>query len=466
MHNRIEFKLSHKSIRLIMEAENVGNGIRVLMFPWLAVGHITPFLGLAKKLSQRGFCIHLCSTPINLSFFKNKIPQKYSSSIQLLELHLPELPDLPPHYHTTNGLPLHLHTTLHKALEMAEPTFSDIVGTMKPHLLIYDFLQPWAAAIAKSHNVPAVQFPTSGSAMFSYAFHAFFRQNAEFPFAELSPSIYDQERLDKILAELRSSRNGREDKNMIVIGTSTEIEGNKYLDYMSELAGCKTLTLGTLVQEHDQNEGRFEPLMEWLGKKEEKSTVFVSFGSEYFLSDHDRHEVAIGLEKSRVNFIWVLRFPKNASEMTVKPPKNLLETALPEGFLERVGDRGRVVEGWAPQLRILSHPSIGGFVSHCGWNSVSESIECGVPIIAMPMHLDQPINAKLIVNIGVGVEVVKDDTGNYHSEDVARVCDEVVLGKCSENLQRNVKLMGENVRIKSAKEIGEVSILLAQLCCP
>ncbi|CAH9100613.1 unnamed protein product [Cuscuta europaea] len=449
-----------------MDTEKVGNGMRVMMFPWLAVGHITPSLELAKKLSDRGFFVLLCSTPINLSFIKNKIPEKYSSSVQLVDLHLPELPDLPPHYHTTNGLPLHLNSTLHKAVEMAEPAFSDIVGTMKPHLLIYDFMQPWAAAIAKSHNVPAIRFITSGSATFSYAFHAFFRQTAEFPFPEITPSTYDQERLEKLFAEIKSSINGSEDKNMIVMGTSREIEGNKYLDYMSELTGCKILTVGTLVQKHHQDEGRFGPLMEWLGRKEEKSTVFVSFGSEYFLSHHEMQEVAIGLEKSRVNFIWVVRFPQNASEMTTKTPMNLLEAALPEGFLERVGDRGRVVERWAPQIRILSHPSIGGFMSHCGWNSVMESIECGVPIIAMPMHLDQPVNAKLIVNIGVGVEVVKDDTGKYHSEEVARACDEAVLGRGSENLRRNVKLMGDNARVKSAKEIDEVSILLTQLFCP
>ncbi|CAH9079507.1 unnamed protein product [Cuscuta epithymum] len=449
-----------------MAAENVGNGIRVLMFPWLAVGHITPFLELAKKLSQRGFCIHLCSTPINLSFIKNKIPQKYSSSIQLLELHLPESPELPPHYHTTNGLPPHLNSTLHKALKMAEPTFSDIMGTMKPGLLIYDVLQPWVATVAKSHNVPAVQFMTSCAVMTSYAFHAFYRPNEEYPFPDISLSIYDQERFQKIMADIRSKNSGNsKEKNMILLSSSRAIEGNKYVDYISELAGSKVLTVGSLVQEYDHDEGRFRPLMEWLGTKEERSTVFVSFGSEYFLSDHDMHQVAIGLEKSKVNFIWVVRFPKSESTEDTSH-QNLLETSLPKGFVERIGDRGRVVEGWAPQVRILSHPSIGGFVSHCGWNSTIESIQCSVPIIAMPMHLDQPLIAKLIVSIGVGIEVERDESGMYHGEDIARGCDEIVLGRNAEKIRRNVKVMSENVRVKSSKEMDEVSTVLAQLCSP
>lgn len=72
-----------------------------------------------QKLANRGFYVFLCSTPINLNLIKKKIPEKYSLSIQLVELHLPELPELPPSYHTTNGLPPHLNSTLKKALKMS-----------------------------------------------------------------------------------------------------------------------------------------------------------------------------------------------------------------------------------------------------------------------------------------------------------------------------------------------------------
>ncbi|CAH9124424.1 unnamed protein product [Cuscuta epithymum] len=263
-----------------------------------------------------------------------------------------------------------------------------------------------------------------------------------------------------------SNNNDTVDKNTILLSTSREIEGSKYVDYVSELAGSKVFTVGSLVQQQHQDEGRFGPLMEWLGTKEEKSTVLVSFGSEYFLSEYDMHQVAIGLEMSKVNFIWVVRFPKTLNETTLKNSDSLLEAALPHGFLERVGERGIVVEGWAPQIRILSHPSVGGFVSHCGWNSTMESIGCGVPIIAMPMHIDQPIDARLIVSIYVGIEVERDESGKYHGEDLARACDEVVLGKTAEKIRRNVKVMSENIRATSLKEMDDVSIILAQLCFP
>ncbi|KAM3360215.1 hypothetical protein P3S68_019927 [Capsicum galapagoense] len=136
-----------------------GSTLRVLMFPFLAHGHITPFLNVAKKLADRGFLIYLCSTPVNLKSIINKIPEKYSESIQLVELHLPELPELPPHYHTTNGLPLHLNHILHKALKMSKPNFAKILQNLKPDLVIYDILQQWTEDVANEQNIPAVKFP-------------------------------------------------------------------------------------------------------------------------------------------------------------------------------------------------------------------------------------------------------------------------------------------------------------------
>lgn len=138
--------------------------------------------------------------------------------------------------------------------------------------------------------------------------------------------------------------------------------------------------------------------------------MLVSFESGYFLTKEELEEVAFGLELSDVNFIWVVRFPKGENKS--------LEEALPQGFFERIGDRGMVMGGWAPQAKILTHLSIGGFVSHCGWNSISESINSGIPIIAMPMDLDQPMNAKLLVEIGVALEVVRDDNGTLHRGDI------------------------------------------------
>ena len=113
--------------------------------------------------------------------------------------------------------------------------------------------------------------------------------------------------------------------------------------------------------------------------------LYVSFGTTTFMEDEQIRELALGLEQSEVNFLWVFD--------EVRRPQ------LPDGFEVRVKEKGMVVRDWAPQLEILGHNSTGGFMSHCGWNSCLESMSLGVPIAAWPMHSDQPVNAVLITEV-------------------------------------------------------------------
>ena len=68
-----------------------------------------------------------------------------------------------------------------------------------------------------------------------------------------------------------------------------------------------------------------------------------------------------------------------------------LEEVLPEGFLDRTMSIGKVI-GWAQQVAVLTHSAIGGFVSHCGWNSILESIWYGVPVATWPLYAEQQLN--------------------------------------------------------------------------
>ncbi|CAL5363374.1 unnamed protein product [Camellia sinensis] len=189
---------------------------------------------------------------------------------------------------------------------------------------------------------------------------------------------------------------------IVLYNTFRELEG-KYIDYLSDIGGKKVVPVGHLVKEIIDDENEHSEIIQWLDNKDESSTLFVSFGSEYFMSKEEIEEMAHGLELSKVNFIWVVRFPVGE--------KVELEEALPKGFIERVAERGMVVEGWAPQARILARSSTSCFVSHCGWISVLESLTFGIPIVAMPMHLDQPLNARLVEEVGVAMEVIQDENG-------------------------------------------------------
>nr|WBR45894.1 UGT94E5 [Camellia japonica] len=434
----------------------------VLMLPWLAHGHISPFLELAKKLSHRNLYIYLCSTPINLNSIKKRITEKYSHSIELVEIHLPSLPELPPHNHTTNGLPNHLIPTLKTAFEMAIPSFTNILKTLSPDLLIYDFNQPWAPTIASSYNIPAVDFISSGATMPSFTLHLRMKGGVEFPFPAIQLQGFHKLQFGNMIKTAANRAKNKEGPldamkrscNIILFHTFRELEG-QYVDYLAILVEKKIVPVGSLVREIDDEDDHAE-IIEWLDNKDESSTVFVSFGSESFMSKDEIEEIAHGLELSKVNFIWVVRFPVGE--------KVEIEEALPKGFLERLGERGMVVEGWAPQARILTHSSIGGFVSHCGWNSVMESLKFGVPIVAMPMHYDQPFNARLVEEIGAAVEVNRDINGRLNREDIAQVIRTVVVEESGEDIRIKAREYSEKIRMKGEEEIDEVVEELLQLC--
>ncbi|KAI8030908.1 Beta-D-glucosyl crocetin beta-1,6-glucosyltransferase [Camellia lanceoleosa] len=249
----------------------------VLMLPWLAQGHITPFLELAKKLTHKNFHIYFCSTPINLKSIKTRITDKYSLSIELVEIHLPSLPELPPHHHTTNGLPLHLNSTLQEAFEMASPNFSNILKTLSPDLVIYDYLPSWARPIASSYNIPAVQLMTTGAMVVSFGQHMFHHPGVEFPF----PAIHLQEFHEKLFRQIVMDvakttkerqvapvNNDQPPCDIMLFNTFRELEG-KYIDHLSATGNQRVVPVGPLVQGIVDDENEHSEIIQWLNNKED-----------------------------------------------------------------------------------------------------------------------------------------------------------------------------------------------------
>ncbi|KAK3205775.1 hypothetical protein Dsin_019821 [Dipteronia sinensis] len=311
------------------------------------------------------------------------------------------------------------------AFDAAKPAFREILKALKPDLVIYDIFQPWAPQVAFELNIEAIMFLTCSAASLCFLLHYSKCPDMEFPFPEMS-NIFLETDFTKVNQFINISVNGMMNKDrclecharsskMILIKTSREMEA-KYVDYLTLLLGKQMVPVGFLVQEATNID--HTEIMDWLSKKEPSSVVYVSFGSEYSLTEEEMEEIAHGLELSQVSFIWIVRF-RNRDKSTI-------DEALPEGFQERVGGRGLIVEGWVPQAEILRHPSVGGFVSHCGWGSTLEAIMSGAPIIAIPMAVDQPFNAKLVVDIGTGIAVPREN-GKLTRAEVANVIKQVVL---------------------------------------
>uniref|UniRef100_A0A0C9RU07 TSA: Wollemia nobilis Ref_Wollemi_Transcript_13135_1852 transcribed RNA sequence n=1 Tax=Wollemia nobilis TaxID=56998 RepID=A0A0C9RU07_9CONI len=146
----------------------------------------------------------------------------------------------------------------------------------------------------------------------------------------------------------------------------------------------------------------------WLDKQRDSSVLYIAFGSVASMSVKQVREIAWGLEGSGRCFLWVLQ-GRFLDEEKSRDPEEVFSQFLAEGFQTRIRDRGLVVSSWVPQIRILAHPSIGGFVSHCGWNSLLEGIWNGVPFAAWPLQAEQPMNRLFIVDeLEIGLEARMD----------------------------------------------------------
>ncbi|KAL6911876.1 hypothetical protein ACP4OV_000681 [Aristida adscensionis] len=170
--------------------------------------------------------------------------------------------------------------------------------------------------------------------------------------------------------------------------------------------------------------------MEWLNVHPEKSVVYLSFGSLITYTSRQVEEILHGLQRCGRPYLWVIRKEGRSKEVDL--------------CLEEIkGGQGMVVE-WCDQLQVLAHPSIGCFVTHCGWNSTLEAIVYGVPMVAVPSWSDQPLNARLIEKEwGMGVRAERDADGVLTSMELVKHI-ELLMG--DSEVARRIKENATNLK--------------------
>ncbi|CAK8541838.1 unnamed protein product [Lathyrus sativus] len=184
--------------------------------------------------------------------------------------------------------------------------------------------------------------------------------------------------------------------DFIVVRSCMEIEG-KALESIENQSKKKVIPVGLLPPSlefsEEKKDENWDTILKWLDKQEKQSVVYVAFGSEVTLSDDEFTEIAKGLELSNFPFLWIVK-NHDKNDLLVENDSN---------------KNGLIWNNWAPQLRILSHESIGGFLTHCGWSSVIESLQVGCPLIMLPFHNEQGLVARLMEEKMVGVKVERND---------------------------------------------------------
>jgi len=176
--------------------------------------------------------------------------------------------------------------------------------------------------------------------------------------------------------------------------------------------------VGPLMKLEKAGANRHECLA-WLDAQPDASVVFLCFGTMGRFSAEQTRQVARGLETSGQRFVWVVRRPPG-EDSRGKPADPDLDALLPDGFLARTKGKGLVVPAWAPQREVLAHAAVGGFVTHCGWNSVLEAVMAGVPMLGLPLHAEQRMNLRLLEKeLRLAVALEGYDGGIVAAEEVA-----------------------------------------------
>ncbi|VYS53250.1 unnamed protein product [Arabidopsis thaliana] len=432
-----------------------GQETHILMVTLPFQGHINPMLKLAKHLSLSSKNLHinlatiesardLLSTvekpryPVDLVFFSDGLPKED-----------PKAPE-----------------TLLKSLnKVGAMNLSKIIEEKRYSCIISSPFTPWVPAVAASHNISCAILWIQACGAYSVYYRYYMKTNS---FPDLEDLNQPVELPALPLLEVRDlpsfmlPSGGAHFYNLmaefadclryvkwVLVNSFYELE-SEIIESMADLK--PVIPIGPLVSPFLLGDGEEETLdgknldfcksddccMEWLDKQARSSVVYISFGSMLETLENQVETIAKALKNRGLPFIWVIR-PKEKAQNV-------------DGLQEMVKEGQGVVLEWSPQEKILSHVAISCFVTHCGWNSTMETVVAGVPVVAYPSWTDQPIDARLLVDVfGIGVRMRNDSVdGELKVEEVERCIEAVTEGPAAVDIRRRAAELKRVARLALA----------------
>ncbi|CAL5088102.1 unnamed protein product [Urochloa decumbens] len=443
--------------------------MHLVMVPFLAFGHILPFAELARRIALQGHRVTLLSAPRNTRRLI-AIPPDLEAHFRVVDVPLPRIEGLPEDAEANIDLPSDdLRPCLRRAFDTAfSAKLSEILQapappSSRPDWVLIDYAAYWAPAAAATHGVPCAFLSMFGAAALGFfgppaALMGHSREHLSTT-PERFTSVPDYVTFPTTVKFRAHERRAMFKPGMIPDASEVSegyrmaksIEGSKlvgvrssvafepeWLQLVGELYRKPVIPLGMFPPPPTQDVGGHEAALEWLdGQAAPRSVVYVAFGSEAKLTGAQLRAIALGLEASGMPFLWAYRAPAAADSGNEGG-------GLPEGFEERVSGQGLVCRGWVPQVRILAHGSVGGFLTHAGLNSVTEGLARGVRLVLLPLLFDQGLNARLLVEKKVAVEVARDEEGgSFTAQDVAAALRRVMVEDGSEEIGAKVRELAE-----------------------
>ncbi|KAL7003508.1 hypothetical protein U1Q18_004662 [Sarracenia purpurea var. burkii] len=439
----------------------------IVLYPSPAIGHLISMVELGKFILNHypSFSIHILITnpPYNAGSTAPYVSRVSATTTSITFHHLPTV-DLSlsissPHQETLAFELLRLNIPyVHQAL-------ISISQTSKVRALIMDFFCTPALSVASDLKIPAFYFLTSGACCLAFfLYFSTIHRTTIGSLKDLVKTHLNIPGLPPILAtDLMKPVLDRNDKAYedfldvsiqlpksagIIINTFELLEQKCIKTIIDGLCAPDKPTpplycIGPLTAIEDRASGSGGSLesLNWLNSQPSRSVVFLCFGSLGLFSSEQLKEMAVGLERSGQRFLWVVRSPpsEDQSRRFLAPPEPDLDDLLPQGFLERTKERGLVVTSWAPQVAVLNHNSVGGFVTHCGWNSVLEAVCAGVPMVGWPLYAEQRMNRVVLVEeLKLALPLEEAEDGFVSGDELEKRVRELMKSEEGEAVKRRV----------------------------
>ncbi|MCE2055941.1 Scopoletin glucosyltransferase [Datura stramonium] len=455
------------------------NQLHIFFFPMMAPGHIIPTLDMAKLFVSRGAKATIITTPLNLPIFIQAIEkithlglEIYVRSIRFpaAEAGLPEGCERMDQLTSDDLVP-----KFFKATTMLQEQLELLLHECHPNALVADMFFPWATESAAKFDIPRLVFHGMGFFALCASENLRHYKPQKNVYSDTEPFVvpnlpheikltrmklapYDRKETEvtKLIEQVKES----ERRSFgVVVNSFYELEPD-YADYYRKVLGKRAWHIGPILLCNRKNEEKFQKsddkqeCLQWLDTKKQSSVIYVCFGSMSNLTDTQIEEIALGLEASEQEFIWVVRKGK-----------------IPEGFEERTKEKGLIIRGWAPQVLILDHEAVGAFVTHCGWNSTLEGVSAGVPMVTWPMFAEQFFNEQLItevlrIGVAVGAEQWSREVENVKSEAIAKAMRRLMVGEESKEMRRrarDVKKIANRAVEEGGSSYSDLNVLFQEL---
>ncbi|KAK1368366.1 scopoletin glucosyltransferase [Heracleum sosnowskyi] len=391
-------------------ADIENKNLHVVFLPYFICSHMLPLLDVAILFATLGgLKVSVITTPHNAAIFQFTINERLKSGVQIAihSLKFPseqvDLPEGIENFSTVTSS--EQYPKLKRAIGLLQKPMENLTRSLSPHCIFSDYFFPWSVDLALELKIPRLLF-------FPYNFFYHFTNK---PYKKVVEPATESSSVCQLPRKLKLKRSRQPNQDITeasfeasfreqfkwsygtVHNTFLEIEptyANMYkksickrswhIGPLFHLCGRKEVRISG-----DCNTSSVMNCLNWLDTQKAKSVVYVCFGSMVLLNDMQLTEIVLALKASSQPFVLVTK------------------KSMP---IPGVGDfeenNGIIITGWAPQIKILNHPAVGAFMTHCGWDSVLEAMVAGVPLITCPLFAEQFHNEKLIIQIlGNGVEV-------------------------------------------------------------